>query len=415
MRVDVHLWGRPVGVLADDAGVPAIAFQYSPDWLGDAHSLSPLHLEWNAGVQWNRESRPFSGLFGVFADSLPDSWGQTLMDERFRRAGLNPETVGVLDRLCCVGNRGWGGLTYLPDQADTDAEKLEQMDLIEAERSARAAVEGRMADVLPEVIESGASTGGARPKQRIAVSRVDPSRVWYGKTFPPPGYEPWILKIETDPRRQYGRVEKAYSLLVEEMGVNVPESKLVGADPDSVQHFAVKRFDWLDEERLHCHTLAGLLHHDSHAGNTDYEEFLRTVLTVTDDHGDVVEAFRRMVFNVSFGVRDDHAKNHALTMNPAGEWSLSPAYDVMYSRPGVGNGLHRQMTVLGKRRDIDRTDLESLARKFSISRRLVTEILDAAHDAAVTWDPVCSELGISDQRRREIRDTWEFSLADYSW
>jgi serine/threonine-protein kinase HipA len=415
MRTEVYLWGRQVGVLADDAGVPGIAFQFTPQWIADGHPISPVHMQWGQEVQWNREGRPFSGLFGVFADSLPDSWGQMLMDERFRRAGMNPETIGVLDRLCYVGNRAWGALTYQPDQADTDSEKLEQMDLVEAERSARAAVEGRMSDVLPQVIESGASTGGVRPKQRIAMPPGNSERVWYGKSLPPPGYDPWILKIETDPQRQYGRVEKAYYLLAERAGLNVPETRLIGTDPDGVQHFAVKRFDWLTDRRLHCHTLAGLLNRNSHAGNTDYEEFLRAVLTVTGDHTCVCEAFRRMVFNVSFGVRDDHSKNHAFVMHGDGSWDLSPAYDVMFSRPGVGNGLYRQMPVLGRRQGIERSGFESLAETFSISPRLVRQVLDEIHAAAQAWKPICSDLGVREQRAREICDTWEFPHADLSW
>ena len=415
MRAEVYLWERRVGLLADDVDLPAIAFQYAPEWLADGLSISPLNLAWEAGVQWNRDARPFSGLFGVFGDSFPDSWGQMLMDERFRRAGLNPEKVGALERLCYVADRGWGALTYAPDRADTGSDKLEKMDLVEAERSARAAVEGRMRDVLPEVIESGASTGGARPKQRIAISGADPDVVWYGKTLPPAGYEPWILKIETDPRRCYGRVEKAYYALAEEMGLQVPETRLVSASPEHVHHFAVKRFDWLADRRLHCHTLAGMLHRDSHAGSTDYEEFLRAVLTVTENQECVVEAFKRAVFNVSFGVRDDHGKNHAFTMTPDGEWTLSPAYDVMYSRPGVGNGLHRQMPLLGKREGIDRADVESLARTFAVNQRTTRDIFDTAHEVALSWDEVCGALGIPDQRMAEIRDTWEFPGPDYAW
>lgn len=415
MRTEVYLWDQRVGLLADDAGVPGIAFQFDPAWLATGCPVSPLQMTWEPEVQWNRESRPFSGLFGVFADSLPDSWGQMLMDERFRRAGMNPETVGVLERLCYVGRRGWGALTYGPDQADTDMQKLEQMDLVEAERSARAAVEGHMGDILPEVIESGASTGGARPKQRIAIAPDNPDRVWYGKTLPPPGYEPWILKIETDPRRQYGPVEKAYYLLAESAGVDVPESRLVSAGPDAARHFAVKRFDWLPGNRLHCHTLAGMLNRDSHAGNTDYEEFLRAVLTVTQDQRCVYEAFRRMVFNISFGVRDDHSKNHAFIMDQGGNWTLSPAYDVMFSRPGIGNGLYRQMPLRGKREQIVRADLDPLADTFGINRRELNNILQAIHTAAITWESTCAGLGIHEQRMIEIRDAWEFPLPDFSW
>jgi len=414
MRTEVHLWGRRVGLLADDAGVPAIAFQYDAEWFADGHAISPLQLPLSPGVQWNRQGRPFAGLFGVFADSLPDSWGQRLMDERFRRAGLNPEKVGVLERLCAVGVRGWGALTYEPDRAAGEPDTMERMDLVEARRSAQAAIEGHMRDVLPQVIESGASTGGARPKQRIAVRRDDPDRVWYGKSLPPSGYDPWILKIETDPERQYGCVEAAYYRLAEQAGLNVPPTRLIGG-PDGAMHFAIKRFDWLADRRLHCHTLAGLLHKDSHSGATDYEEFLRAVLTVTGSQEDVVEAFRRMVFNISFGVRDDHAKNHAFTMDRRGEWRLSPAYDVMYSRPGVGNGLYRQMPLAGRRQGIERSDLESMADTFGVSPRRFDQMLNAVRVSAQSWDNVCHALGVNETRRDEIRDTWEFPLKGFRW
>lgn len=415
MRTEVRLWGREVGILADDTGVSGIAFQYAPSWIADGFSISPLQIPLVGGVQHNDEGRAFAGLFGVFADSLPDSWGQMLMDERFRRAGLNPEMVGVLERLCHVGTRGWGALSYRPERESADEGLLEKMDIAEAERSMRAAVEGHMKDVLPQVIESGASTGGARPKQRIAIPPDAPDTVWYGKGVPPPGYEPWLLKIETDPHRQYGLVEEAYYRMARTAGINVPDTRLVGASPEGVQHFAIRRFDWLGEGRLHCHTLSGLLNRDSHAGSTDYDTFLRTILQVTGSQRDVQEAFRRMIFNVSFGVRDDHAKNHAFTMNTSGTWRLSPAYDVTYSRPGLGNGLHRQMAVQGKRREISRDDISAMAETFGIGNRSLCQIFDAMHKAATGWQAISEALGITTQRRDEIADTWEFPGPNLTW
>jgi len=210
-------------------------------------------------------------------------------------------------------------------------------------------------------------------------------------------------------------VEEAYYRMARVVGINVPDTRLVGTAPEAVQHFAVRRFDWLDKGRLHCHTLSGALNRDSHTGATDYDEFLRAVLRLAGHQRDVLEAFRRMVFNVSFGVRDDHAKNHAFTMDASGTWRLSPAYDVTYSRPGIGNGLHRQMSVSGKRRDIDRDDILSVATTFSIGRREVDGILDAVHEAATQWETIGEDLGIATRRRREIADTWEFPRPDHTW
>lgn len=237
----------------------------------------------------------------MFADSLPDTWGRRLMDEQFRRQGRNPEMVTLLEWLAYVGGRSWGALTYRPDLDSTDRKVLAALDLIASERSARAVLTGNMSEVLPAVIESGASTGGARPKQRIAISATQPDEIWYGKGLPPEGFDSWILKIETDPQRQYGRVECAYCRLAERAGIQVP----------------------------------------------------------------------------------------------------------MFSRPGAGNGLHRQMPVMGKREGITVADLREMGRRHGLKPALITAILDKIAEAASAWGTIASDLKIDEVRMREIRDAWE--------
>lgn len=114
-----------------------------------------------------------------------------------------------------------------------------------------------------------------------------------------------------------------------------------------------------------------------------------------------------MVFNVHFGLRDDHAKNHAFLRKPHEDWTLSPAYDVMFSRPGAGNGLHRQMPVMGKRKGITVADLREMGRRHGLKPALITAILDKIADAASTWEAIASDLKIDEVRMREIRDAWE--------
>ncbi len=411
MIVEVYIGSEKVGVLSDESPLAGIAFQYSASWLESGWNISPFALEANTEIQWNAENRVFDGLYGVFADSLPDSWGRMLMDERFRRLGRNPETVSLLERLCFIGDRSWGALVYQPDQAESTQELQNQLNLLEAERSAKAAIEGRMEDVLPTVIESGASTGGARPKQRIAISEDNPDQIWYGKGLPPDGYSAWILKIETDRARQYGRVEKAYYEMAEAAGIRVPETRLlVTTDPDTgeeIAHFAIKRFDWTSKRRLHCHTLAGLLTKHWHQGDTDYDEFFRAVLALTGSQPMVEEAVRRMLFNVWLGVRDDHAKNHAFICRDSGDWELSPAYDVMYAKPGIGNGLHRQMPLLGNRKHIDRALVLQVTNKHQIKATKVDDQIDQTRTAADNWPTISESLKISPARTTEIQATWE--------
>lgn len=122
MIVEVYIGEKKVGVLSDEAPLAGIAFQYSASWLESGWNISPFALEANTEIQWNAENRVFDGIYGVFADSLPDSWGRMLMDERFRRIGRNPEIVSLLERLCFIGDRAWGALVYRPDQSGSTQE-----------------------------------------------------------------------------------------------------------------------------------------------------------------------------------------------------------------------------------------------------------------------------------------------------
>jgi len=411
MIVEVFLWEHKVGALSDEASVPGIAFQYSAEWLDRGWNISPLALEWNRKIQWDPKNRIFDGLYGVFADSLPDSWGKMLMDERFRRLGRNPENVSILERLCYVGNRAWGALSYRPEHSESNPELSETLNLLEVERSIHAAIQGNAKDILPSIIESGASTGGARPKQRIAIADDDPQQIWYGKGIPPAGYTAWILKIETDRERQYGRVEKAYYQLAEYAGIQVPETRLLLAeDPETgeeIGHFAIKRFDWTAQERIHCHTLGGLLSKAWHQGDSDYDELFRAANALTGNHPMLEEIARRMIFNIWLGVRDDHAKNHAFIRSESGDWELSPAYDVMYSKTGIGNGLHRQMPVLGHRQEINRELIQKIASSHQIKKNALEQMIEQTKQAASKWKTEATSLHLDSNRISEIQDTWE--------
>ncbi|MBO5921043.1 MAG: HipA N-terminal domain-containing protein, partial [Bacteroidaceae bacterium] len=139
------------------------AFEYSSGWLTSGFSISPFELPLRSGVFVARP-RPFDGGFGVFDDSLPDGWGQLILDRYLQLQGINPRTLTILDRLALVGSTGRGALEFRPDksvvteQEYADFEKL----ALEAERildSDDYAGEG-----IEEFQQRGGSPGGARPK-----------------------------------------------------------------------------------------------------------------------------------------------------------------------------------------------------------------------------------------------------------
>lgn len=111
-KLDVYFGNRLIGTMALYKDTLA-AFEYSKDWLKDGFSISPFSLPLDKGV-FIPKLDPFGGLYGVFADSLPDGWGRLLVDRLMRRNGLNPESMGNLDRLAIVGESGMGALAYKP-------------------------------------------------------------------------------------------------------------------------------------------------------------------------------------------------------------------------------------------------------------------------------------------------------------
>ena len=69
--------GKLVGTLAMTADHKA-AFQYSEEWIENGFPISPFSLPLKKQVFVPTKDY-FDGLFGVFADSLPDNWGRLLL------------------------------------------------------------------------------------------------------------------------------------------------------------------------------------------------------------------------------------------------------------------------------------------------------------------------------------------------
>lgn len=408
VRARVGLWGREVGMLREDAD-GKITFEYDPGFRTSGLEISPIHLP--AGrrgpVTFPELARKpaFLGLPGVFADALPDQFGNSVIRRYFEERGRPADAMSPLQRLLYIGGRAMGALEFHPplDPGGDTEEALAVGDLVD---QARRVVEGDVSVAVPEIMQVGGSAGGARPKALILRDRST-NRVRSGFARPDPGEEPWLIKFDgvtADAAGQgmrrarspgpWGRIEYAYSRMAKEAGIDMPETHLLR--DGAYAHFMVRRFDRVFDDasgtfaRLHYHSLGGLQHIDFNDQYVfSYEGFFDTIRAIGLGQRSVNEAFRRMVFHVATVNFDDHVKNFGFLMNPAGRWRLAPAFDVTYAENEAWTRQH-QMSVRGKFRGIVRRDLLEVGEIFDVPGG-GREIVAAVEDAVGGWrEQVCA-------------------------
>lgn len=317
----VYYREKCVGTLAMTAAHKA-AFQYSEQWLEEGFSISPFSLPLSQQVFVPKKDY-FSGLFGVFADSLPDAWGQLLLRRFLSARGIDQTEFTVLDRLAVVGKSGKGALTYQPERAMP--ENGEATDLDELAEQCKKLLKTEYVEKLDELYRLGGTSGGARPK---ILTDIDG--------------EEWIIKFPAYvDGENAGKMEYDYSCCAKKCGIAMSETRLFSSQK-CMGYFGTKRFDrrpGKDEtEKIHMLTAAALLELDFNQPSLDYHSLMKlTQILTRDNEKDKENMFRRMCFNVFAHNRDDHSKNFAFLYDEAEDhWSLSPAYDLTYSSTYYG-------------------------------------------------------------------------------
>ena len=353
-KLDVLYHERLVGTLAD-AGKGKTAFEYAEDWLENGFSISPFSLPLEKKV-FVAEKDAFFGLFGVFADSLPDAWGQLLVNRMLQKRGIDTGKITALDRLSVVGNAGMGALTYRPCFPSESASEEMELDVLQAE--CRKILVSEESENLDTIFRLGGSSGGARPKILTTVEG-----------------EPWIIKFpaQHDPVNS-GRMEVDYALCAKECGIEVPEVRLFASKTCS-GYFGTKRFDRAEDKRIHMITASGLLEADFRAPCLDYHSLLKlTRIMTADDPVDLENMYLRMCFNVYAHNRDDHAKNFAYLYDEKRDrWHLSPAYDLTYSNTYFGE---HTTSVDGNGKDPGKKELVAVGIGAGISRKKCEQMAD---------------------------------------
>ena len=319
--LEVRYEDRSVGTLALTVD-HRVAFSYSDEWLKTGFSINPFSLPLENRVFIPKKDY-FDGLFGAFADSLPDAWGKLLLERMLKEHGNRVEEFSVLDRLAIVGTSGMGALTYHPQKEISKEQSVDNLD--ELSLQCQKILITEYSEKLDELYRLGGTSGGARPKIMTKINGED-----------------WIIKFPAHvDGKNIGKMEYDYSVCAKKCGIEMSETKLFSSKICQ-GYFGTKRFDRCvknrETKRIHMLTVAALLELDFEQTSLDYHELMKlTKILTCDNAADIENMYRRMCFNVFSHNRDDHSKNFTYLYNEKEDcWRLSPAYDLTYSNTYYG-------------------------------------------------------------------------------
>lgn len=348
--------------------------------------LSPFKIKHTFDIQ-STEYNPFEGLFGLFADSLPDAWGRLLFDRYIKSKNVNID-LNPLVRLAFIGNTGAGSLRFEPE---TEAENtfISELNLDLFHGESQKIIAGENSGILDDFYRLGGTSGGARPKINIGYSK-NTGEIIHPTEKLPEDFDHWIVKFpSTFDIPDIAHVEYAYFLSARNCGIEMSDSLLLEGQKNNY-FFATKRFDRLKNKRLHTHTLAGLLQDDPFQSNLDYGHLMDASFFLERSIETQYQLFKRLVFNIIFCNQDDHSKNFSFLMNQQGIWKLSPAYDLTFS-PSAYN--YHSLSIANKYQHVTLADAKALAKHFSITQ--ADKIIEEVKEVAIQWSKIAKDSGIS--------------------
>jgi serine/threonine-protein kinase HipA len=430
---EVRLWDRRIGAVSWDADREVAFFEYDPAFRGSGIQLAPLTMPLSSEIYAFPElpRQTFYGLPGLLADSLPDRFGNALINAWLAAKGRSEDSLNAVERLCYTGRRGMGALEFEPAQGPTqrgsqpiDVGALASLaSEILSQRAGLAASfdDASKAQALADILRVGTSAGGARAKAVIAWNPAT-NEVRSGQVETGDGFSAWILKFdgvaankdkELDDAQGFGLIEYAYHKMAVAAGVEMAECRIL--EEGNRQHFMTRRFDRGPAgEKFHMQTLCALAHYDfNHVGAHSYEQALQVMQRLGLPMQSKEQQFRRMAFNIVARNQDDHVKNIAYRMDRAGHWSLAPAYDVMYSFNPAGRwtGQH-QMSLNGKRDHFEAADFVACAKTASLKRGRAQVILDEVRETVRRWPRFAEQAGVPAPRAKQIAAAHRIELDE---
>ncbi len=418
----VSIWGQQVAAVVWDTEREYAVLEFFSEFENANFDLAPLMMPLEDIKRGDRtyyfpshKNKTFKGLAGLLADSLPDDYGNQIIDEWFASKGLSGLEFSPIDRLSYVGKRGMGALEFEPAQHNP---LLDESSIIEISHLTELAKEalGKRKEFqaglikgedksLFDILKVGTSAGGAKPKAIIAING-DMSEVRSGQVNAPGGFSYWLLKFDgleagkvTENPLGIGRIEYAYYKMAIDCGIQMTECQLF--EEGEYAHFMTKRFDRTDSgAKFHTQTLCAIAHFDRDE-RYSYEQAFQVMRRMNLPYPDMEQFYRRMIFNIAARNHDDHTKNHSFILKPKEEWRLAPAYDLCYSYSSTGRWTNRhQMSANNKRDDFTYSDLLAVGENMGIKKAKI--IIEEVMEVISHWDKYSVDSGVSKSHREQI-------------
>ena len=415
---EIYLWGTKIGTIwLPDNEVSAV-FEYDKAFLNSGIEVSPFMMPLSEKLyRFPELSRleSFRGLPGLLADSLPDKFGNAVINEWLQRHGRNPESFTAIERLCYTGKRGMGALEFFPSTGpvasgdEIDVNEMAQLASEILSKRENAKLSDRELS-LAKLIEISSSAGGARAKAVISwnpkTGEIRSGQVELGKD-----YQHWLIKFDgvdgngdrgIADSRQHNRIEYAYYRMAMEVGIQMQECRLL--EKDGRSHFMTLRYDRKDGDKIHVQTLAALKHFDyNQPRSCSYEQYAAVARRLNPSLQETKQLFKRAAFNYIAMNCDDHVKNFSFMMDRRGNWKMTPAYDISFAyKPNhEWIGTH-QMTLNGKSSEIKMTDLMEFGNNIGLSKSFCKTSVNEIIGTVEKWMSFAAQCGITEERATEI-------------
>ncbi len=433
--IKITYQGDVVGAVSFDTEKGLGSFEYDPNFVRNGIELSPIKMPLSNRIYSFPELdfNTFKGLPGLIADSLPDDFGNAVLNAWIAGQGGSPSDITPLQRLQYTGKRGMGALEYAPTTQLRSLNASQQVEIQSLVSIAQEILDSRAnlevdlkkfgqddKEAMMSLLSVGMSAGGARPKAVLAFNG-DFTQARSGQAKAPSGFAHYLMKFDGvsehnknqetfgDPLG-YGAMEFVYHLMANKCGVGMMPCRLL--HEGNRRHFITQRFDRIKNSKVHVQTLNGLAHVDyKKPGSFSYAELFGVARQLKLSALEAEQLFRRMTFNIIARNHDDHSKNFSFILKKD-KWSIAPAYDLAYSyKPGSKWVNSHWMSLNAKRDNFTRSDFYSLEKLSPVfNKRKIDDIIDTTIEHVSTWRQLAQEWEVPKTLIDEIQDNLRLDI-----